>query len=152
MIRRCSAVTAISLIRWLDTSTVRPSAPTLQQGPDPQHPVRVQTVDRLVEDQRARVAQQRHGDPQTLRHAQRVAADPPVRHLGQAGRGQDLGDPAVPDPVRLREGAQVALGAAALVQRLGVQQRTDQMQRCRMVAVAGAADRDPCRTSAGPNR
>ena len=41
-----------------------------QQGPDPYDTLRIQPVDRLVQQQHSRVAQQRGGDAQPLGHAQ----------------------------------------------------------------------------------
>ena len=42
---------------------------------DPQHALGVEAVDRLVEDERGRVAEQRGGDAEALAHAEREAAD-----------------------------------------------------------------------------
>ena len=68
---RRSAVCAISLIRWLETRTVRPSAARrLELLADPADPLGVEAVDRLVEHQDRRVAEQRRGDAQPLLHAE----------------------------------------------------------------------------------
>jgi hypothetical protein len=65
-----SAVCAISLIRWLETRTVRPSAASaLRKLADPGDALGVQAVDRLVEHQHRRIAEQRHGDRARLRCA-----------------------------------------------------------------------------------
>ena len=55
----------------LDTSTVRPWSARTGRAAVPAHPVRVETVDRLVETQHRRVAEQRAGDAQPLPHAER---------------------------------------------------------------------------------
>ena len=76
---RWSAVSSISLIRWLETSTVRPSsASAAQQFAHPADALGVQSVDRLVEQQDVGVAEQRGRDAEPLVHAQREAAHPLV--------------------------------------------------------------------------
>ena len=93
----CSAVSAISLIRWEDTKTVRPSAARrLQQVTDPADPLRVQAVDRLVEDEGRRVGQQRRRDAEPLSHAQGEAAGPLAGDLVQPDHVDHLVDPAHP--------------------------------------------------------
>jgi hypothetical protein len=73
-----------------------------QQGPDPADALGVEAVERLVEDDRGRVAEQGGGDAQALAHAEREATGPPAPHLAQAhqldhrihpgaGRGQPRG-------------------------------------------------------------
>ena len=54
-----------------------------QQGADPADALRVEPVDRLVEQQHLRVAEQRGGDAEPLAHAEREAAGPPA---GDASR------------------------------------------------------------------
>ena len=56
----------------------------LQQVADPEDALRVEAVDRLVEDQGLRVAEQRRGDAEPLAHAEREAARPLAGHLAQA--------------------------------------------------------------------
>jgi len=56
----------------------------LHQVPDPADPLRVQAVDRLVEDEDGRVAEQRGGDAQPLGHAQGELACFAVCRSGQA--------------------------------------------------------------------
>ena len=124
---RWSAVSAISLIRWLETKTVRPSAASdfirlrIQQDA-----LGVEPVDRLVEHQHRRVAEQRGGDAEPLAHAERealraLAAPPSLRPTSV----EHLVDPAGRDAVGLREAQQVVVRAAAAVHRLGVEQRAD---------------------------
>jgi hypothetical protein len=57
------------------------------RGADPQDAVRVQAVDRLVEDQDARVTEERRGDPEALAHAKREPAGPLGGHAGQPVSG-----------------------------------------------------------------
>ena len=76
MTMRWSAVRAISFIRWLETRTVRPSAAkAAHQVANPDDAFGIETVDRLVEHQHGRVAEQRGGDAEPLAHPQREAAD-----------------------------------------------------------------------------
>ena len=76
-----SAVLAISASRWLDTNTVRPSAgQRAHQRADPADALGVEAVDRLVEQQHRRVAEQRGGDAEPLAHAQRERAGLLARH------------------------------------------------------------------------
>ena len=86
---RWSAVSAISLIRCEETKTVRPSAASaLEQVADPVDPLGVEPVDRLVEHQRRRVAEQRRRDPEPLAHAERELAGALAarRRAGRRGR------------------------------------------------------------------
>ena len=93
MMTRWSAVCAISLIRWLETRTVRPSAASSRKNPRIQcDALRVQAVDRLVEHQHRRVAEQRGGDAEPLLHAERETADPAPGHRFEPGQPQHLGD------------------------------------------------------------
>ena len=72
---RWSAVSCSSLIRWLETRTARPSAASERRKPaHPHDALGVQAVERLVEHQHRRVAEQRGGDAEPLAHAERVAA------------------------------------------------------------------------------
>ena len=75
-----SAVSDISLIRWLDTSTVRPSAGQVpEEVADPTDALGIEAVDRLVEEEHPGVTQQRGGDAQALGHPQRELARPAGR-------------------------------------------------------------------------
>ncbi|CAM5693481.1 hypothetical protein SVIOM74S_04750 [Streptomyces violarus] len=75
MMTRCSAVRAISLIRWEETKTVRPSAARdLGGGCGSQHALGIEAVDGLVEDEGGRVAEEGGGDAEALSHAEGEAA------------------------------------------------------------------------------
>ena len=68
---RWSAVNDISVIRWLDTSTVRPCAANVaQQVADPADALGIESVHRLVEEQDTGVTEERAGNAQTLSHAE----------------------------------------------------------------------------------
>jgi hypothetical protein len=113
----------------------------LQERADPADAVRVQAVDRLVEHDDGRVAEQGGGDAQPLTHAEREAAGPAVRDPAQADGLQHLVDPLRPDPVRLCQREQVVTGAAAAVRRLRLQQRAEDAQRGGVRGVAPAEHR-----------
>jgi hypothetical protein len=114
----------------------------LEQVADPVDPLRVEAVDRLVEDQGARVAQERGRDPEPLAHAEREGAGALACDLVQADEVDQLVDAALRDPVRLREREQVVVGGAAGVHRARLEQRPDLVQRRGMVAVVAAVDGD----------
>src|SRR5918994_428830 len=125
---RWSVVSSISLIRWLETNA------------DPADPVGVQPVDGLVEQHDAGVAEQRGGDPQPLAHPQRVRSGPPSGDLVQADQAEDLLHPGPGDPVAHRQGEQVAAGAAARMDRPGVQQRPHDPEGRTELLVGAAVD------------
>ncbi len=65
----------------------------LHELPDPDDALRVETVDRLVEEQDAGVAEQGGGDAEPLRHAERERARPPLRDGGEPDLVEDEIDP-----------------------------------------------------------
>jgi hypothetical protein len=113
----------------------------LEQGADPQHPIGVKPVDRLVEDQRGGIAEQRDRHPQPLGHAKREAARAAAADRLQAHHRQHLVHPPGGDSVGLRQRQQVVAGAASPVDRLGLQERADLTQRRRVVPIGAAVDR-----------
>ena len=127
---RCSAVRAISLIRWEDTNTVRPSAARernrfrIHKMPSGSRPLMGSSRIKM-----AGITQQGGGQPEALSHPQREPAGPLGRHRGEADQIQDRVDAALVDAVGQRQAAQMVLGAAAGVERFGVQQRADFEQR-----------------------
>ena len=64
----------------------------------PQHALGVEPVDRLVEDQRRRVAEQGGGDAEPLAHAEREAADALAGDGLEAGELDDLATRLAPMP------------------------------------------------------
>ena len=141
---RWSAVSCSSLIRWLDTSTARPCrGQRPQEAAHPDDALGVHAVERLVQHQHRRVAEQRRGDPEPLPHAERVAARlAPGRRL-QAGLLDHLIDPLGGQALRMGQPQQVVAGAAAGLQRGRVQQRPDLAQR--VPQARGTAGRRPAR-------
>ena len=127
---RCWAVSAISLIRCEETNTVRPSAAS---------PWSSDRIHRMPSGSRPftgssritvrRVAEQRGGDAEPLAHAEREAAGPPAGHLAQPDRVDHLVHPGAADPAVCGERQQVVVGAAAGVDRAGVQQGAHLAQR-----------------------
>ena len=145
---RWSAVSCSSLIRWLDTSTARPWAASARRKP------RIQTMPSGSRPLNGSSSistggspSMRRGDPQPLPHAERVAARlAPGRRL-QAGLLDHLVDPPRGQALRVGQPQQVVAGAAARLQRGGVQQRPDVAQR-----VPQAAGRAARRSARGPRR
>ena len=120
------------------------------EGADPADALRVQAVDRLVQQQHLGIAEHRRRDAEPLGHAEREAARSLAGHGGQADQVQDLVDPARRETLRLGEEQQVVAGTAAGMQGPCLKQRAD-----RGAAAAPAADRpgrrsSPFRCRAGP--
>jgi len=111
-----------------------------QQGPDPADALGVEAVERLVEDHRAGVAEQRGRDAQALAHAEREAAGPPAHHLAQPHLLDDLVHPGAGDAAGLRDRQQVVVGAAARKDRAGFQQGAHLAQGRGVLAVGPAVD------------
>ena len=100
-----------------------------QQIAQPAHPLRVEAVGRLVEDQDPRLAEQRRGQRQPLPHPQRVALHPPLGGAGQLDHLQHLVDPPWRDPPRRRQSPQVVAAAAAGVEGGRLERGADRLQR-----------------------
>ncbi|GHF69985.1 hypothetical protein GCM10010504_42900 [Streptomyces griseus] len=96
-----------------------------EEGADPQHALRVQAVDRLVEDDGGGVAEECGGDAEPLAHAEREALDPSAGGVGQPGEVDDLLDAAARDAVGVGEGDEVVEGGPAGVDGAGLQQGAD---------------------------
>ena len=119
----------------------------------PAHPVdagRVEPVGRLVEDQHARVAEQRVGDAEALAHAERVVAHAAPASAGVRPTSSSISSTRVRRQTH-RRGADrehLAAGAARVLGR-GVEEHPDGVPGLGMLAVAVAADRDACPPLAG---
>src|ERR1035438_7357518 len=61
----------------------------LHQVPDPPDALRVQAIDRLIEHEDGRVAEQRRGNAEPLAHAERETLRPFLRHLAQPDKLQN---------------------------------------------------------------
>jgi hypothetical protein len=111
-----------------------------EQVADPAHALGIQAVDRLVEDQRGGIAEQRRGDPQPLPHAQGETAYPPARHIAQADQVQNLIHPVSPDGMGGGQSQQMVPGRTPRVDGPGFEQGADLAKRGREVGVAAAVD------------
>jgi len=83
-----------------------------QEVADPADALGIESVHRLVEDQRLGVAEQCRRDAEPLTHAEREAADALPGHLLQPHQIDHLVDAAGRDAVRLGEREQVVVGRA----------------------------------------
>ena len=111
-----------------------------EKGTDPLDPVQVEPVDGLVEDQDARVGEQRGGESQALTHPEGEVARGLARHIAETYHSQHLVDSAGADADRCPEGQQVVARGSALVDTLGIEQSTDLRHRCRRSDVVAAVD------------
>src|SRR5271165_5669981 len=66
---------------------------------DPENPLGIEPVDRLVEDRYGGVSEERGGDAESLAHAQGQLPGPAVGRVGQADDAKDLVDAAAWDLV-----------------------------------------------------
>ncbi len=128
-----------------------------KQVAQPAHPLRVEPVGGLVEDEDARLAKQGSGQRQALAHSQRVALDPALGGAGQLDHLQHLLDPRVGDPRRCGEGAEVVAAAAAGVEGGRLQCRADRAQRVahrhrRLAVDQGGPAARPQQPEQGPHR
>jgi hypothetical protein len=110
------------------------------QGAHPADALGVQPVDRLVEHDDRRVAEQRHRDAEPLAHAEGELADPRAGDRLQPDQAEHLVDPRHRDAVAGGQPAQVVAGGAAGVQRARLEQGADLAQRGGGVAVGAAVD------------
>ncbi|CAI7979561.1 hypothetical protein FRAHR75_650004 [Frankia sp. Hr75.2] len=114
-----------------------------ERAQEPAHPhdaLRVHAVERLVEQERRWVAEQRGGDPEPLPHAEREAAGPAPGDRPQAGLIENLVDAPGGEALRVGEPEEMAAGGPAGLQRRGVEQGADVAQRVAQAAVGMAVD------------
>jgi hypothetical protein len=111
-----------------------------QQVPNPADALRIQSVGRLVEQQDARVTEQGHSDTEPLAHAERVRTGAPRCRVGQTDDAQHLRDPGTGDVVARGQRGQVRTAAAAGMERPGIEERADRLQRPGQVRVPDTAD------------
>ena len=117
--------------------------PLPKQPADPPDPLRVQAVDRLVEDQYLRVAQQRRRQPQALPHSQGEGAHPPPGRLTQPDDVEHLSHPTPTDARTRGHPTQVAAGRARGVRARAVEHRSHRAQRFAQLTVGAPADERP---------
>jgi hypothetical protein len=111
-----------------------------EQAAEPADAIRVEPVERLVEDQHARVTEQRPGQAEPLAHAEREPADAAARDVGQPDQAEHLVDPAAGQAGRGGDDPQVLGGAAARVEGVAVQRGADLAHRVGQLMVGLAAD------------
>src|SRR5215470_3032456 len=75
----------------------------LHEVADPQDPLGVQAVDRFVEHEDGRVAEQRRGDAEPLAHAEREPLGALLGYVGEAHEVKHLADPRAGNAVGLRQ-------------------------------------------------
>jgi hypothetical protein len=80
----------------------------------------VESIDGLIENQGLRVAEQRCRDSQPLEHAEREAAQAPVRNLGEADEFEHLVDASFRDSACAGHPAQMLASRVATVRSLGI--------------------------------
>jgi hypothetical protein len=92
-----------------------------QQGTHPYDAFGVQTVERLVQHEHRRVAEQRRRDPEPLPHAQGEAAGLTPASAPQAGLLDHLVDPPDGQALGVGQPQQMVAGGPARLQRAGIQ-------------------------------
>ena len=101
--------------------------PLLRQGadcaPHPAHPLRVQPIDGLIQNQVLRIPQQGGRHPHALLHAQRIAANPLVGSLRHAHHRQALLHPIVGNAGAAGNNPQMVPAAPVRVKPPGIQNR-----------------------------
>ena len=149
---RWSAVRAISLMRWLETNTVRPSAARRRSR------VRIHRMPSGSRPFTGSSHSRTGGSPSSAAASPRrwlmPSENAPARRgdVGQADRLQHLVDPPPADAVALRHAQQVVAGTAPAVHRAYLQHRPHLVQRAADLAVRRARSPSRCRHSAGPAR
>jgi hypothetical protein len=112
-----------------------------KQVAEPHDALRVEAVGGLVEDQDARVTQQRSGESEPLPHAEGEAADVAFGGTGQPDQLEDLVAPSVVHADERRVDPQVVACSPARVEARGLQRCPDDCRRPRQVDVPLSPDR-----------
>ena len=115
----------------------------------PADAVGVEAVGRFVEQQDARVAEQRTGEGQTLAHAEGEPAGPLVHRGLEPDLGQHLLDPIGGDAADRGHGPEVVAGGAAGVHASGVEDGADDAGRVGGGRCSGRRRSGPRRHRAG---
>src|SRR5450631_4951427 len=96
---------------------------------EPAHPVNavwVESVDRLVEDERGGIAKEGGGDAQALAHAERELANALLGHVLQADELDQLIDARPRDSLGLRLSEEVIVGGAPRMDGTSFEQRSEE--------------------------
>jgi hypothetical protein len=113
-----------------------------EQLADPPDALRVEPVDRLVEEEGAGIAEQRRGDAEALTHPEREPARPPTGDVGEPDHLEHLVDAPAVDAVGLSHPAKVISRTTSRVERLRLEEGAHVTQREAEVAVGVAVDGD----------
>lgn len=105
------------------------------------HPLRVQIVRWLIQQQQVRVSQQGTGQPEPLAHPERVPLHVPVSGAPQRDEVEHLLHPVETDPAGERERPQLVAAGPAGVEVGRLQQRADAPRRVLQLAVGMAEDK-----------
>jgi hypothetical protein len=105
-------------------------------------PLRIEAVDRLVEHDGLRVAEQRGGNAEPLPHSERERSRALLGHVVQPDHVDQLVHAAPGNAVRLREREQMVVRRAARVHGARLEQRADLVQRRLVIPVALPVHRD----------
>ena len=122
---------------------------TTHRHPHPGDAIRVEAVQRLVEEDHRRVTEQCAGQRETLAHPHRVAADAAVGGRLEVDRSQHLADPAVGDAGRSGHHLEVLFTAAARVEDVRVDRCADLPNRVGELGVRPAGERHDARCRRG---
>ena len=115
---------------------MRPSAgERLEERADPEDAFGIKTVDRFVEHEHGRVAEQRRRDPEALGHAEREATDSLAGDASKPDLVEHVVDTGAADAVAEREPQKVVVRAATAVGCARVEQRPDLQERTAVLAV-----------------
>ena len=102
-----------------------------QEVAQPAHPLGVEAVRRLVEDEQLRLAEQRRREPEALPHPERVALHAPARCAVELDEPKHLVDAREGDPGGECQRAQVLAAAAARVEVGRLEHGADPQRRVR---------------------
>ena len=141
MTTRSSATAATSVSRWLERKTVAAGVREgAEEAPHLADAVRVEAVERLVEDEDRRVPDEGRGQGEPLAHPEREAADPPIGRVPETEALEELLGRRCRHAGLHRGEADVVAGGPVGVEAL-VEDRPDDAGRVRQVGVADAVDR-----------
>ena len=140
--------------RWLDRRTVRPSpASRRDERAHVAHARGIEPGGRLVEQEQARVAEERGRDPEPLAHAVRVAADPVPGPVSQLDDVEHLVDAVLrAEAVVVGEQAQVLAAGEVRVEARRLDEAGDSLERLADALLDRVAAEELDRASGGADQ
>ena len=111
-----------------------------EQLTHPAHPRRVQSVRRLVQHHDSGVAEQGGGEPETLTHAERIAADPAIGRAGEPGDIEQRTDASLVEASGAGDHAQMVTAGARWVEPGRLEHATHLAARRGQLAICVTAD------------